>query len=98
MAFWNTDNPDKPIGTHDPDAILDYPVDFSDWLGDDVYASHTVMTTEGLTVQSSDFAGGVVTVWLTGGTLGRKASFTVRMVTAAGRRDDRTLWLKIKDR
>jgi len=29
MSFWNTDNPLKPTGIKDPDAILDYPIDFS---------------------------------------------------------------------
>ena len=101
MSFWDTSNPTKPKGIKDPDAVLDYPIDWSAWLADitDTYQSHTVINlTGGLVEDSSTQTNGIVTVWLSGGTAGETASFTVRIVSAGGRTDDRTFYLKIKER
>lgn len=100
MSFWNVTNPDKPKGVKDPDAVLDFPISYADWLTDigDTYNSHTVETTGGLVVDSSTQDAGVITVWLSGGTVGETATFTVRIVTTGGRTDDRTFYLKIKER
>jgi hypothetical protein len=100
MGFWDTTVIDKPKGVKDPDAILDYPVDFSDWLTDisDTYASHTVITSDGLTEDSSSESAGVITVFISGGVEGVTEWFTVRITTTGGRTDDRTLYLKIKER
>jgi hypothetical protein len=101
MSFWDISNPTKPKGIKDPDALLDYPIDWSSWLADitDTYQSHTVTDlTGGITIDSSTQSGGVITVWISGGTVGETASFTVRIVSAAGRTDDRTFYLKIKER
>ena len=100
MGFWDTTNPDKPKGIKDPDAILDYPISFVDWLADigDTYASHTVTTTGTLVCVSSTQAAGIITPLLSGGTVGQTESFTIRIVTATGRQDDRTFYLKIVER
>ena len=101
MSFWNVTNPNKPTGIKDPNAVLDYPISFAAWLADiaDTYLSHTVEDlTGGLVVDSSSQASGIITVWLSGGTVGETASFTVRIVTTLGRTDDRTFYLKIKAR
>ena len=100
MSFWDVSNPAKPKGIKDPDAILDYPINYTAWLLDitDTYASHTVSVTGGLAVHSTIEASGIITVWLSGGTVGETATFTIRIVTAAGRIDDRTFYLKIKER
>jgi hypothetical protein len=94
MSFWSGT---KPKGIKDADAILDYPVDFSDWLTDmaDSYASYTITTHGGLVCDSSIHSLGVITPILSGGKVGTVASFTIRIVTSGGRTDDRTLWLKI---
>jgi hypothetical protein len=31
MSFWDEYNPEKPTGIKDPNAVLDYPVDWSLW-------------------------------------------------------------------
>lgn len=100
MSFWDVANPDKPVGVKDPNAILDYPISFASWLNDisDTYQSHVVIVSGGITCTSSSYASGVITVFISGGTVGEKASFTVRIVTAGGRTDDRTFYLKIKER
>ena len=100
MRFWDTSNPERPTGVKDPQAILDYPIDFSEWLAEmgDSHASHTITTTGGLTVVASGAANGVITPLLSGGTLGETASFTVHIVTAGGREDERTFYLRIQER
>ena len=101
MSFWDTTNIAKPKGVKDPNAILDYPISWVAWIGDvgDAIQSHTVVNlTGGLTLVSSSAASGVVTVWLSGGVVGETASFTVRIITVGGRTDDRTFYLKIKER
>lgn len=100
MSFWDVSNPAKPKGIKDPNAVLDYPISFAVWLADisDTYQSHTVTTTGGLVCNSSSEALGVITPILSAGTLGETASFSIRVVTAAGRIDDRTFYLKITER
>lgn len=100
MSFWDTTNPAKPKGIKDPDAILDYPISFADWLSDisDTYASHEIIVTGGLVVDLATQSGGIITVWLSGGTLGTTATFTVRITTTGGRTEDRTFYLKIQER
>jgi hypothetical protein len=100
MSFWDVSNPAKPKGIKDPNASLDYPISFVDWLADisDTYASHTVAVTGGLILVSSIEISGVITPFLSGGTPGETASFTVSIITGGGRKDDRTFYLKIQDR
>jgi hypothetical protein len=100
MSFWDVSNPAKPKGIKDPNAVLDFPVSFAAWLADvsDTYASHTVTVTGGLVCDSSTQSAGVITLVLSAGTLGETASFTIRIVTAGGRTDERTFYLSIKDR
>jgi hypothetical protein len=101
MSFWDVSNPTKPKGIKDPNATLDYPINFATWLSDitDTYASHSVINlTGGITNPSSTQASGIITVWIAGGTAGETASFTVRIVTTGGRTDDRTFYLKIVER
>jgi len=100
MSFWDLTNPAKPKGIKDPDAVLDYPISFVDWLADigDTYASHIVTPTGGLVVDSSIESGGIITPTLSGGNVGETATFTIHIVTTGGREDDRTFYLKIVER
>ena len=52
----------------------------------------------GVTKLSDARVGPVVTAWLSGGTLGQWASVTCEIVTVGSRTEDRTLYLKIRDR
>ena len=100
MSFWNITDPTKPTGVKDPNAILDYPISFASWLTDiaDTYLSHTVLVTGGLVVESTFESSGVITTLLSGGIVDDTASFTIRIVTAGGRTDDRTFYLNIVER
>lgn len=95
----------KTSTVQDPDAILDYPFNWSDWLADitDTYLSHQFKTVdpEGfvtpIEVVSSSELDGVITAFIGGGTLGMTHQVTCHIVTAGGREDDKTLFLKIKE-
>jgi hypothetical protein len=89
----------KPTIDKDPNAVLDYTVDFTAWLdaASDAIASHTATGT-GVTVQSSAVVGKTVVVWVSGGVVRVKGSVVVRITTTGGRVDDRTIFFKIKER
>lgn len=93
-------NPSKPTIDKDPDAILDYSWDWTAWLADvsDTIATKSFIVDVSLTVVSSTVVGGIITAFISGGVAGTKVIATCRMVTVGGRSDDRTIYLKIKDR
>lgn len=99
-----TSSSGKRSTVKDPNATLDYPFDWSEWLTDasDTYASHEFVTTDpadsvaDLTVESSAHSAGVITAFVSGGTEGMTHELTCRITTAGGRIDDRTLFIKIK--
>lgn len=88
----------------DPDAVLDYTIDFLKWLAPgDAIASAIVLVTGGLVVDSIVFTGTAVVAWLSGGTLtvdGGYASATYRVTTINNpeRVDDRTVYFNVKPR
>ena len=91
------------LGTRakDPDATVDYAIDWSAWLGSDTLLSSTWVVPSGLTQPVSpaaSFTSTVTTVWLTGGTLGQSYTVTNRITTAAGRIDDRSFDLRVEER
>lgn len=85
---------------HDPQAVLDYSVDWSVWLGDDAISAAT-WAASGVTIlddPAPSVAGKVATAWVSGGTPGQRASITCHVVSALGREDDRTIGLIVQDR
>jgi hypothetical protein len=81
----------------DPNAVLDYSWNWGTWLGSDTIASY-VIEVDGVTLDSDSRATAVITAWLSGGTAGETATATCRVTTAAGRTDDRTLYLDVDER
>jgi hypothetical protein len=85
--------------TKDPEAVLDYAFDWSDWLATgETISSHTITTETGITKDSDSEAAGVVTVWLSSGTAGTNYRVECKIVTSAGRTDERTIWIKVTNR
>lgn len=88
----------------DPDAVLDYIFDWTAWLDalPDTIASHSVSVEAGdCTVLNSVINGKTVVVWLSGGTAGTTARVRCRITCSASspaRVDDRTLYVKLKER
>lgn len=91
----------KPTILKDPNGVLDYTFDFTDWLAlsSDTIASATFPSPVGVTVNGSGIvAGKKVVVWVSGGTAWVPASVTARVVTTGGRIDERTINFKIAER
>jgi hypothetical protein len=82
----------------DPNAVLDYVNDWSDWLGTDTIVTSTWTAPTGITVDSNAKTDTSTTVWLSGGTTGITYSVVNRIVTAAGRTEDRTLMFWVMER
>ena len=83
----------------DTDAVLDYVFDWSNWLeSGETISSHTITVESGITVDSSSESGGLVTVWLSGGTSGSNYTVACKIVTSASRTDERTILIRCKDR
>lgn len=84
----------------DPDAVLDYTIDWAAWLDDisDTITSHTVTAATGLTCSTSTVVGKTVIMWLSGGTAGTTYQVTCRVVTTGGRTEDQTIFVKCVSR
>ena len=82
----------------DPNAVLDYTVDWSSWLvsGDTISVSVWVVPA-GITKDSDTSNTTEATVWLSGGTVGLSYRLTNRITTTDGRTDERSLTVAIKD-
>jgi hypothetical protein len=82
----------------DPDAVLDYQIDWSTWLGSDTISTSAWTVQSGLTKGSDSKTDTTTTVWLSGGTAGQTYRVTNRIVTAGGRTDDRTFWVVVDEK
>lgn len=83
----------------DPSAVLPWMFNWVDWLaGDTITGTPTITVDAGLTLASQTNNTTSVTVTLSGGTLGVTYKVACRIVTAAGKTDERTLGIRITDR
>ena len=82
---------------HDPDAILDYYIDWSAWLAGDPLTLSTWDTPDtAVSLSQEALLGGVTQVWVTGGLAGTVVPLTNHIVTGGGREEDRTLYLIVR--
>lgn len=85
--------------TKDPDAVLEYTRDWADWLEDgETIASSDWIIDGGLTEDSSSHDDDSATIWLSGGTAGEDVYVTNRITTSAGRTEDRTFLIYVRER
>jgi len=84
----------------DPDAVLEYTVDWSVWLeSGETIGSHSVIADTGITVDSSAIVDNTaVMIWLSDGTVGQYYRVTCRIVTTAARTDDRSITIQVEER
>lgn len=86
----------------DPDATLDFPFDWTEWLtdiDDTIFLVDIIVdTANGLVLASQSHTTTTATAWVSGGTVGSYAFVTCRIFTTKGRKDDRSIYLKIKER
>lgn len=80
----------------DPQAKLDYAVDWTAWLGSSETISTSTWTVpSGLTKSAESNTTALAVVWLTGGTVGERYALTNHIITNQGREDDRTFTVLI---
>lgn len=84
--------------TKDPNATLDYSIDWSKWLADDTILSSAWTVPAGLTQVSASNTTTIATVWLSGGTASQSYTVTNRITTAGGRTDERSIIIRIEER
>lgn len=82
----------------DPEAVLDYQVDWSEWLDGDTISNSDWTVPTGIERDSDDRDSTTATIWLSGGTAGEWYSVVNRIQTAGGRTDDRTIMIKVEDK
>ena len=82
----------------DPNAVLDYKWDWTDWLpaGDTISTADVTLASGDVAINSESNTTTTVTAWISGGTQATEAELTARVVTAQGRTDDRTITLVIQ--
>jgi hypothetical protein len=87
--------------TKDPDAVLDYTIDWSDWLtGAEELTAAAFTVPTGITKDSEEKTTTTATVWLSGGTAGESYEITCHITTnnTKPREDDRTIKIKMKEK
>lgn len=83
----------------DPSAVLDYVFDWSEWLATgETISSHVVTVPTGITKDSDSEADGKVTVWLSSGTDDTCYTVACKIVTSAGRTDERSIDIRVINR
>jgi len=83
----------------DAHALLDFSVDWSDWLADGETVSTSEWTVpDGLTEGAVSSAAGVETVWLSGGTAGSTYRVSNRVSTSESRVDERSFFVRVTER
>src|SRR4051812_35985536 len=93
---------ETPTIGKDPSAKLDYPFDWTRWLtplGDTI--ASVVWVAEAPLIVDGVKSGNDTThatAWVSGGTVGKKHRLTCRITTAAGRIEDRSIFLEIVER
>ena len=86
--------------TKDPQAVLDYTIDWTKWLDEvgETIATRTWIVPTGLTKVTETNTTKLATVWLSGGTVETNYTVTNRITTVAGRTDDRSITIRVKER
>ena len=85
----------------DPDAVLDFTFDWSEWLADgETISSVSFSVPSGLTEESSTHDDTTATVWLSTSSsqAGNTFVVTCHIATSAGRQDDRSILITVQER
>lgn len=94
---------DRYVIPHDPDDITDYPFDWSKWLaktgdGTDTIQSAVSILDAGLLQHQIGWDNTHVTIWAKNGTRGKTQRLTCQITTAQGRKQSRSIFLRVIDR
>lgn len=84
------------VFTKDPNAVLDYQIDWSAWLGVDTILTSTWIVPDGITKDDASVTTTTATIWLSGGTAGESYRVTNRIVTVGERTNDRSIAIVVR--
>lgn len=83
----------------DPDAVLDYSIEWSKWLaGDQIQTSAWTVSDPALETADDSNTATRTTVWLSGGAAEHSYTVTNRITTSGGRTDERSFVVQVEDR
>ncbi len=85
----------------DPDATLDYTLDWSDWLNENESLTDVDVEISGATLVQKQITNRMATAWISGGSVGIAISLRFRITTDSApvhRIDDRTLLINVAER
>lgn len=85
----------SPQYVHDPDATLDYQIDWEAWLAGDTLTRSTWNVPDGLTHVADTYTDTTTTIWLSGGVVDTEYTVTNQIETDAGRTDERSFIVKV---
>lgn len=102
MTAFVADASGKKTILHDPDAVLDYTFDWTAWLAPVtdriIQVDFLVTNSVNAAVVAQYFSDTHATAWIAAGVPGEKITLRCRIYTQEGRIDDRTAYLKVKER
>ena len=84
--------------TKDPNAVLDYSIDWTRWLAGDQIATSEWIVPSGLTKMADSKTSTSATAWISDGSVGQSYTVTNRITTAAGRTEDRSFTIRVEER
>ena len=84
----------------DPNAQLDYVIDWSSWLNGDTIVNSVWIVPSGIDLVDQSFTNQNATIWLSGGTIGARYRVTNRITTSTSpaRMDDRSIIIAVRDK
>ena len=83
----------------DPNAVLDYSIEWSKWLaGDQIATSAWTASDPALEITADSNTATRATVWLSGGAVGQSYAVTNLITTVGGRTDERSFIIQVQDR
>jgi hypothetical protein len=84
----------------DPDAYLDFPMDWNAWLTDGRETVSTAVWTvpTGLTLGTETLADNVAVAWISGGTAGEVYTVSCKVTSSSGRIDERSIVIVVEER
>ena len=84
--------------TKSPAAVLDYTVDWTDFLEEaETISTHSFIAETGVTLGTPALTGARHLVFVSGGTLGRTYRVTSRIITSEGRTQEQSFLLRITE-
>jgi len=80
----------------DPNAILDYQINWSTWLGSDTILTSTWIVPTGITKDDESVTTTTATIWLSGGTAGESYRVVNRITTNGERTNDQSIFVVVR--